>query len=66
MARRPLNSPHETKVDKVRKCLRCGEPFPSNGPHNRICTGCSDANAGQPKQNDTSGCGKRKPGRATE
>ncbi len=23
-----------------RKCLCCGRLFPSEGPHNRLCTGC--------------------------
>ena len=24
----------------VRKCMTCGSPFLSSGPHNRICTEC--------------------------
>jgi hypothetical protein len=25
---------------KVRPCLTCGAPFPSEGPHNRMCGPC--------------------------
>jgi hypothetical protein len=30
------------KQQKMRKCLRCGKPFRSMGPGNRICTECID------------------------
>lgn len=29
----------------VRKCLRCERPFSSEGPHNRLCEACREANA---------------------
>lgn len=25
---------------RLRKCLKCGRPFPSTGPGNRICPPC--------------------------
>ncbi|MCH8998703.1 MAG: hypothetical protein IID48_10675 [Proteobacteria bacterium] len=25
---------------RLRRCLLCGDNFPSDGPHNRICKGC--------------------------
>ena len=32
----------ETQIDpaRLRECLLCGEKFPSDGPHNRICKRC--------------------------
>ncbi len=27
-----------------RVCLKCGEKFPSKGPHNRVCDKCSSMN----------------------
>jgi hypothetical protein len=32
----------ETSTDpaRLRRCLLCGENFPSDGPHNRICKRC--------------------------
>lgn len=30
----------------VRKCLRCGEPFPSTGSGHRICESCNRVNMG--------------------
>ena len=32
----------ETSTDpaRLRRCLLCGENFPSYGPHNRICKRC--------------------------
>lgn len=29
-------------TEKPRKCLRCDEPFPSLGSHNRICPQCKE------------------------
>lgn len=29
----------------IRKCLKCGEPFPSTGNGHRICETCNRANA---------------------
>jgi len=34
------NFPGFGTVQKIRKCLRCGEEFESSGPGNRICPGC--------------------------
>jgi len=25
---------------RERRCLKCGGPFPSDGPHNRVCKRC--------------------------
>ena len=30
---------------KKRTCLRCGKPFPSHGPGNRICPRCAKINS---------------------
>jgi hypothetical protein len=28
---------------RLRRCLLCGEKFPSDGPHNRICKRCKSS-----------------------
>lgn len=33
----------------TRTCLNCQQPFPSKGPHNRICSLCKHHNAGKGK-----------------
>jgi hypothetical protein len=41
----------ETKTEdikdstRLRRCLLCGETFPSAGPHNRICKRCKSSQA---------------------
>lgn len=35
---------------RVRPCLRCGQGFASEGPHNRLCRFCRAACPGLPEQ----------------
>ncbi|MEE8504746.1 MAG: hypothetical protein V3S40_00835 [Kiloniellales bacterium] len=36
MARKNKTEPRKDQT-RLRRCLLCGEKFPSDGPHNRIC-----------------------------
>ena len=44
-ARNAAVGPLVTVILTERKCLRCQQVFPSLGPGNRICKGCSESNA---------------------
>jgi predicted amidophosphoribosyltransferase len=37
-------SPRALSDNKERVCLRCGSPFRSLGPGNRLCRGCTTVN----------------------
>ncbi len=39
MARKTKTEPRQDQT-RLRRCLLCGEKFPSGGPHNRICKRC--------------------------
>ncbi len=41
-------SPDRTNKE-MRNCLRCGEDFPSEGIHNRVCGRCNTANSSEAK-----------------
>lgn len=47
-ARPPVDIPPENAATEkpIRRCLRCGNPFASDGPGNRICAPCARINAG--------------------
>ncbi len=32
-----------TKNTQPRRCLTCGDDFPSEGPHNRVCRRCKSS-----------------------
>lgn len=34
-----------TEIAATRTCLMCGDTFPSNGSHNRICKRCKSTQA---------------------
>jgi hypothetical protein len=39
-----VKAPQPRRTYQARTCLRCGEPFRSWGPANRICDGCAERN----------------------
>lgn len=52
-ASKPIGAGSPTEMEiKTRTCLKCGKPFDSAGPGNRICPSCQKINA------RVSGCGE--------